>query len=75
MQSVTCTFSALKHGISEQEILNVLMDNNAFRELIKSDDLPTYKLIGEISKGDKAEIIYKQLSQDSISVFHAIRVL
>ncbi len=74
MPQVDFAISAYRHGLSKKEIANVLNDENSKKEEILSGGHSAFRVTGQISPGDPAEVIYREVGQDSILVFHAIRV-
>ena len=64
---------ALKHGISEKEIINAFMDPDKFI-FQEKNDLNSIHCYSEISPGDNVHIIYK-IYKNRILIFHAQRII
>ena len=75
MPEVYFTHSDLKHGLSQTEITSVLNDPNKIEKIILSSQGHEAKYVtGDISQGDKIELMYEENPDGSICVFHAMRI-
>jgi len=64
--------SAFKHDVSEEDIRWVLL-NHLADGLIEEDNETKYIVVGFDKKGKLLEIMYNDIDQQKIKVFHAMK--
>ena len=71
--NITIKFSqsAFKHGVTEEDILNVVI-NVVYDDILDEFD-DKYLMIGFDGKGKLLEILYHVINDDAIRVFHAMK--
>ena len=71
--SITIKFSqsAFKHGVTEEDIFNVII-NVVYDDILDEFD-DKYLLIGFDGKGKLLEIVYHVIDYETICVFHAMK--
>jgi hypothetical protein len=65
--------AAFKHGVSEADIRNAFM--NALYDDVLDDSPEKHLLLGFGSNGNILEILYKNINEYSINVFHAMHCM
>jgi len=71
--NITIKFSqsAFKHGVTEEDILNVVI-NVVYDDMLDEFD-DKYLMIGFDGKGKLLEIVYHVIDNETIHVFHAMK--
>jgi hypothetical protein len=68
---IVCKGSAFKHGVSEGDIRWAF--NTARYDCLEEGDVNRYLLIGFDTRGNPLEVMYNDLGDQRVNVFHAMK--
>jgi hypothetical protein len=69
--NIVCNLSAFKHGVTESDIRWAF--NTARYDRLVEGDVNRYLLIGFDTRGNPLEVMYNDLGNQRVNVFHAMK--